>query len=156
MAIVRHPRRREEAVSELSSDDLSLRGATVQQIQLELIRRSSFNAFDGPEVVAALSRHRKLWRAAWMTRTGVPNFDQPRSLLIAGMIPLRDLPDNIWNVDKLFLLCPTLDDCERIVALAEDEGWAGEPTIHRDEKELSYTLGSDPKREGYIVSFWWD
>jgi hypothetical protein len=40
--------------------DLLLRDATVQKIQLELIRRTSFNALEGEKVFASLLRHRDL------------------------------------------------------------------------------------------------
>jgi hypothetical protein len=43
---------------------VSLRDATVQDIQLELIGRTRFNGYDGGKVYAALMNHRHLWRAA--------------------------------------------------------------------------------------------
>jgi hypothetical protein len=84
-----------------------LRDATVQDIQLELIRRSGFNDFDGEQVCALLARHRALWAAVLFDRPGVPNYREPTRLLAGGLIKLRDLPDNIWNVDTLFVLTPT-------------------------------------------------
>jgi hypothetical protein len=43
------------------NEAVSLRDATVQEIQLELLRRSSFNALNGERVVDSLLRHRDLW-----------------------------------------------------------------------------------------------
>src|SRR5438105_6982113 len=86
------------------SESLSLRGATVQEIQLELLRRTSFNALDGERVYASLLKHRDLWLAVLLDRPGVPNYAEPGSLLMSGLIKLRDLPENFWNGDTLFIL----------------------------------------------------
>ena len=51
----------------------SLGDATVQEIQLELIRRTRFNAFDGERVTASLIRHRELWMAVLLDRQGLAN-----------------------------------------------------------------------------------
>jgi len=42
------------------NDSLLLRQASVQDIQLELLRRTSFNALDGEKVCASLVKHRHL------------------------------------------------------------------------------------------------
>jgi len=49
---------------------INLRDASVQDIQLELIRRTSFNAMRGERVVASLLRHRDLWKAVLLDRQG--------------------------------------------------------------------------------------
>jgi hypothetical protein len=46
------------------NESQSLRDASVQDIQLELLRRTRFNALDGEQVVASLLKHRDLWLAA--------------------------------------------------------------------------------------------
>lgn len=81
------------------SESNALSQASVQDIQLELIRRTSFNALDGERVHASLLRHRHLWLAALLDRPGVPNYAEPRVLLTSGLIKLRDLPTNFWNAD---------------------------------------------------------
>ena len=53
-------------------DSLRLRRATVQEIQLELIRRTQFNALDGRQVVDSLFRHREFWPAILLERPGLP------------------------------------------------------------------------------------
>src|SRR5205809_6162417 len=85
--------------------------ASVQEIQLELIRRTQFNAFDGERVVAALERHQELWEAALMDR---PCFSDADRLPPAGLIKLRDLSQNIWNVDTLYILCPDAGSARRL------------------------------------------
>ena len=87
--------------------DLLLRNATVQEIQLELIRRTSFNALDGEKVYASLLRNRGLWLACLLDRPGLPDYQTPRQLLTSGLIKLRDLADNFWNADHLFILTET-------------------------------------------------
>ncbi len=68
---------------------MDLHEATAQEIQLELIRRASFNEFDGPRVAADLQSHRELWVAALMNRE--------------DLITLRDLP-RLWHVDTLWII----------------------------------------------------
>jgi len=52
----------------------SLRDASVQEIQLELLRRSCWNALDGERVHASLMKHRDLWLAVLLDRPGVANY----------------------------------------------------------------------------------
>ena len=89
------------------AESVSLRDASVQDIQLELLRRTSFNALDGEKVHATLLKHQDLWLAALLDKPGVPNYSEPGHLTISGLIKLRDLADNTWNADTLFIL--TLD-----------------------------------------------
>src|SRR5438046_10200645 len=85
----------------------TLRDATVQEIQLELIRRTSFNALDGEKVCASLLKHRDLWQAVLLDRPGVADYSRPRQLLTSGLIKLRDLDGNSWNADHLVILTRT-------------------------------------------------
>jgi hypothetical protein len=132
-----------------------LRDASVQEIQLELLRRTRFNALDGERVCASLLKHRDLWLAALLDRPGVADYTQPGRLLIAGLIKLRDLPDNIWNVDTLFLLTPTHREADELARIAEEEDWGGEVRVYRDQAEIDRALGTG--RDDYgLVSVWWD
>jgi hypothetical protein len=112
-----------------SPSPLDLRTASVQDIQLELIRRTSFNALDGERVYASLMAHRGLWTAALLDRAGVPNYAEPRHLLTMGLIKLRDLPTNFWNADTLFVLTRTRDDARELARIAEQEDWGGEVQV---------------------------
>jgi hypothetical protein len=129
--------------------------ASVQDIQLELLRRTRFNALDGERVCAGLLRHRHLWRAALLDRPGVPNYAEPGRLLAAGLIKLRDLPDNLWNVDTLFLLTPTRQEAQQLARIAEEEDWGGEVHTHDDLAETDRALGTGRQQYG-LVSIWWD
>jgi hypothetical protein len=76
------------------TESLPLRDASVQDIQLELLRRTSYNALDGERVCASLLRYRHLWLAALL--------DRPGGSGMSGLIKLRDLPENLWNADTLY------------------------------------------------------
>jgi hypothetical protein len=135
----------------LPPESLALTEASVQEIQLELIRRRQFNQFDGAKIVASLRRHRRLWRAVLMDRLGFVDHDRTHW----GLIKLRDLPLNTWNVDDLYIMTDTLDQAREIERIAEQEQWlADNIDLVQDEAARANALGtSDP---GYIISFWWD
>ena len=67
---------------------------TIQDIQFDLIRRASFNELDGVAVVKSLKANEGLWRAVIIDRN--PKY--------WPLLKLRDLQDNQWNVDTLFIL----------------------------------------------------
>jgi hypothetical protein len=137
------------------NESLSLRDASVQDIQLELIRRTTFNAMDGERIVASLLAHRDLWLAVLLDRTGVPNYAKPRMLLTAGLIKLRDLPDNFWNADKLFILTRTREQARRLAQIADEEDWCGMIQLYENQEELDYALGTGREEYG-LLSIWWD
>lgn len=134
---------------------LRLCDASVQDIQLELLRRTRFNALDGERVCASLVRHRKLWVAALLDRPGVPNYATPSVLLTAGLIKLRDLPDNLWNADTLFVLTPTAEAAEQLAKVIEAEDWGGEIQVYGDREETDRALGTGRQEYG-MLSVWWD
>jgi hypothetical protein len=137
------------------SESPSLRDATVQEIQLELLRRSSFNALDGERVVESLLRNRDLWLSLLLDRPGLPNYAKPRRLLTMGLIKLRDLPDNLWNADMLFVLTPTHAQAQELARIAEEEDWAGEVCVYKDQDEIDSALGTGRDEYG-LMSVWWD
>jgi hypothetical protein len=137
------------------NEPLFLRDASVQDIQLELLRRTCFNALDGERVCASLRRHRSLWLAALLDRPGVPDYTQPGRLLMAGLIKLRDLPDDIWNADTLFVLTPTHREADELARIAEEEDWGGEVRVYQDQAEIDRAVGAGRLGHG-LVSVWWD
>jgi hypothetical protein len=137
------------------NESLYLRDATVQDIQLELLRRTRFNDLDGERVAASLLLHRDLWRAALLDRPGVPDYTEPGLLLTAGLIKLRDLHRNLWNADTLFVLTPTREQACRLARIAEEEDWGGMVRVYEDQKEIDQALGTG-RQECGLVSVWWD
>ena len=73
------------------NEPVLLRDATVQEIQLELLRRSSFNAMDGERIADSLLRRRDLWLSFLLDRPGLANYAEPSRLPMMGLIKLRDL-----------------------------------------------------------------
>jgi hypothetical protein len=130
----------------------TLESATVQEIQLELIRRSSFNAFDGEKVVATLLAHRELWQAVIMDRIG---FSRSGGLAVSELIKLRDLDANLWNADTLYILTHDREHADQLVQIAARDRWSGEVYTHDDPNEVEMALGST-KEGQVVVRVWWD
>jgi len=138
------------------NESLSLRDASVQDIQLELIRRTSFNSMKGERIVASLLGHRDLWLAVLLDRPGLVNYDEPCLLLTSALIKLRDLPDNLWNTDKLFILTRTREQARRLAQVAEEEDWCGDEVhVYGNQQEIDQALGIGRGDYG-LVSVWWD
>jgi hypothetical protein len=137
------------------NESLLLRDASVQDIQLELIRRSQFNAMDGERIVASLLAHRDLWSAVLLDRPGIPNYARPAHLLTAGLIKLRDLPENFWNADTLFLLTPSREQARRLAHIAEEEDWGGMVRLYLNQEDTDRALGTGREEYG-LLSIWWD
>ncbi len=137
------------------SDSPSLREASVQEIQLELTRRRRFNDFDGETIHASLLKRRSLWTAVLLDRPGIPNYAEGTHLLMGGLIKLRDLPQNYWNADTLFILTPNRSEAHELASIAEEEEWGGEITIQEDLEETDRALGTGRQKYG-LLSMWWD
>jgi hypothetical protein len=139
-------------LSEKFSSSMPLVEVTVQDIQLELIRRSRFNAFDGERVVASLLARRHLWQAVLLDR---PGFTHEGRLPAAGLIKLRDLRYNIWNADTLYVLTPDEASARELAALCEAEDWGGEVWVHTDREDVDRALGSGRTKQ-VVLTVWWD
>ncbi len=138
------------------NDSVLLREATVQEIQLELIRRTKFNAFDGERIYASLMKHREYWQAVLLDRPGLANYQKPRHLLMMGLIKLRDLDENVWNADHLFILTPKREQAVQLARIIEEEDWGGEkPIVYDDQEEIDSSLGVG-RQECGLLSIWWD
>ena len=127
---------------------VSLATATVQDIHLELIRRSEHNAFRGEQVLADLLAHRQEWRAALFDTYGLATDHG----LPARLLKLRDMADNDYNADTLYLLAVDEAAAHRLAALAES--WGGEPHIYSQE-DTQRALGTSGAK-GRLVQVWWD
>jgi hypothetical protein len=137
------------------SQSLLLSAATVQEIQLELLRRTKFNALDGERVAASLLAHRELWLAVLLDRAGVPDYSKPSRLLVLGLVKLRDLPDNLWNADTLFVQTETWAQAGELARIAEEEDWGGEIYVHKSQEAIDRALGTGRDEYG-LMTVWWD
>lgn len=126
--------------------------ASCQEIQLELIRRLRFNAFDGARVAAALLEHRDLWQAVMMDRVSISN---PGRLPALGMVKLRDLPDNDWNVDTLYILTRDQAAAEKLAEIFNMRKWGGMVSVHAEPEDVDNALGGAEPGQA-IVTIWWD
>ncbi|MEV6277675.1 hypothetical protein [Nocardia sp. NPDC051832] len=130
--------------------------ATVQEIQLELIRRSSFNNFDGELVAGSLERHRDLWLAVYIDRFGLAHEEHRDWFASGSLIKLRDLRGDLWNVDTLVVLTEDLDKAKELARVAETDKWqADEVAVQDNVEELSFALGCGHTRHR-VLSVWWD
>ena len=134
--------------------DKRLSEASIQDLQLELLRRTQFNEFFGDRVAASLERHRNLWRSAMLMRLGVErNRDEFPAM---SLIALRDLPSNRWNSDLLVILCESLEKAEQLKEAAESEDWDADDYSFTDGDELSGAIGLYPADDMVVLSAWWD
>jgi hypothetical protein len=100
-----------------------------------------FNNCDGPRIVEDLLAHRDLWEGALMDTH-------------ANMVHLRDLPDNIWNVSRLYVVTKDRASAERMARLAEE--WQADTVDILYESAADNLLGGSIEDEHCIVEVWWD
>lgn len=126
--------------------------ASIQEIQLELIRRRRFHAFDGQLVADCLMRHRDLWEAVMMDRLAISH---PGSLPTMGLMKLRDFASDQWNVDTLYILTRCREDAVKLAEIFDRRQWGGMVDVHTDPEEVDAALGGAQPGQA-IVSIWWD
>lgn len=131
---------------------VALHDATVQEIQLELIRRAAECHFDGDRIVSSLLAHQDLWEAAYIDRLCI---SRPARVPYNAWIKLRDLPDGYWNADTLYILAPSVEKGRELEQVAKEDKWGGEQFLFTDLDELDGAMGGPP--EGRVVfRVWWD
>jgi hypothetical protein len=122
---------------------------TPQDLMLDLMRMSSFNAFDGDLVVDSLLEYRHLWQGAIFDRAAYFTLDRYNEGVKTDpidFIKLRDIGAGYWNVDTLYLL-PSEDttSCRaRLERLART--WAAD--------EVDWINGCDAGP--HVLRVWWD
>ena len=129
-----------------------LKAATVQDIQLELIRRTTHNEMNGERLVRSLVAHRDLWESVILDRMA---FSRPGKLPVSGLIKLRDLAYNFWNVDTLYVLTPDAASAKSLAKVAKKDKWGGMLSVHADQEDVDSALGSG-REERAVVVVWWD
>jgi hypothetical protein len=114
---------------------------SIQSLEFQMIRRASFNNFDGREVVRDLLRHRRLWCGAVMdTGDGT-------------LIKLRDIDENAWNVDTLYVL-PSGADNIALRRLAQR--WRANGIDWVTGAKANQLLGEYGPGTRRILEVWWD
>lgn len=128
--------------------------ATVQDVQLELLRRTSFNNLVGAKVADSLLLHRDLWESAMLTRPGIPI--DPRRYPSGCLIPLRDLPRKVWNADLLVVLCPTRENADKLRTVADEERWDADEYSFAEGEDMADAIGHTSRSPRVVFSAWWD
>src|SRR6266536_3332509 len=90
-----------------------------QQLQLERVRITAFNAFQGERVARDLETNEALWDGFVFGR-----------FRLLELIELRDLPSGYLNADTLYL-STTRERLQDLLRLAET--WAGEVSWHAND-----------------------
>jgi len=121
--------------------------ATVQEIQLELIRRHQYNYFDGEDVAADLMAHREWWEAVLMDTHGLGGSGP------AHLFKLRDLAGNFWNVDTLYILAVNESSARRLARFADR--WEADEVCVYEAEETNRSLGGGVEQQR-LVTMWWD
>jgi hypothetical protein len=111
-----------------------------QAIQFDLLKRSSFNNLDGSRVVRDLLKNRRLWCGALIDRLGSD-----------ALIKLRDLDENVWNVDTLYVLSSGAND-RLLTRLARR--WRADAISWVSGGAASRLLGDS--RAARVLEVWWD
>lgn len=127
--------------------DRPLGEATVQEIHLELIRRSRYNYFNGARVLEDLVSVRELWKAVLFDRPGL-------SARGADLIKLRDMPDDSYNVDTLYIWATDEMASQHLVRLGES--WLADWVEVGSKEATRQALGSSRHENGCLVTMWWD
>lgn len=111
----------------------------VQELMLRLMELASFNNFDGFEVVKWLRENRDLWDGVVMLR--------------GDLIMLRDIKDDSWNVDTVYILASGHDDDKLFTAI--ENSWGADEVSYLSEEEASHELGQWPCKQK-VIMVWWD
>ena len=117
---------------------------TIQELNLELIRRASFNNFNGAKVAEDLLNNHNLWEGAIIDREGYSHS--------INLIKLRDISDNDWNVDTLFIL-PLRGQEQPLEELAAN--WNADELSWIDAETSNSLPGGDAWARR-ILRVWWD
>lgn len=121
----------------------------VQKLNFELMKKATFNSFDGEKVVKALEEHQDLWVGAVMDRASYcmhKSDESPVSEKI-DLIKLRDISDGYWNIDTLFIV-PQVGQEDQLEMLAK--------TWEADEVDWMSNPDLGTSRPPRVLRVWWD
>lgn len=130
---------------------------SVQEIQFELLRRAGGTGFKPEQIINFLHEHRDLWKAVMMDRIFVTPHRATHLIFLPLLYKLRDLPDNVWNADTLYVLAPDHSSAKQLTELgAARELWNLQYSVRLyDEAETAKILPYY-NQKGCLFSIWWD
>jgi hypothetical protein len=117
----------------------------IQRLNLELIKKASFNSFNGEKVVKDLIDNKKLWEGVVMDREGFGHID---------LIKLRDIADGYWNISTMFILFEK-ENKDALMKLVKN--WEADEidilTQRESQNFMGYRKSEDTK---LLLRVWWD
>lgn len=113
----------------------------LQIIQFELMKHVNLKGFDSKRVVADLLTHRALWEAVIMMPD--PTW---------GLLPLRDLGENKWNVDCLYIYSSG-DETKPLTELAQS--WHPIELMWLDEEAQSDLMRVPEQLPQRVLRLFW-
>lgn len=125
----------------------------IQKLQFKIMELSSFNLFNGPEVVKDLKENRDLWVGCIWGK-----FEY------SVLMPLRDINMGYWNTDTLYILTSE-DKVKRLKELARK--WKADEfgVVYRDREEGIVDFKHNETRKWFganligdecLIRIWWD
>jgi len=115
-----------------------------QTIVADLMKASSFNSFDGEQVVKILEENSNLWEGfIWGRFEGC-----------SELIPLRDIAHNTYNADTMYLVSPTVEDAQILMGILRKKTHVDELDII-DQSKVGSMMGSYPYTKT-LIRAWWD
>jgi hypothetical protein len=130
-----------------------LSAATVQELQLELFRRSVVSESEAGRFTQILLDSQDLWRGLIIDRLGIS--EGGHWLQPCSMIKLRNIHENYWNADTVFILCPSFDAARILAARFPPDQFATMIDIKEDLNEVDRALGGSDAGL-VILRAWWD
>mgnify|MGYP001608450415 CR=1 FL=1 len=147
VAKTKKPVKKKEPVAEVQQQQKivtrkpSAKISKAQKFQLDLIARTNFNFFNGKKIVELLKENRRMWRSV---------------LLPLDVLSLRDLEDNWWHADTLYIYAEegwqhSLEELVREQFHADEVHWVG-------GSSAADMLGVSrlERTSNVILSAWWD
>ena len=126
----------------------------IQQLELEIIKNTEHNNFEGKRVAKDLEDNQFLWRGVIMDRMAiirVMSSDKPFYTAGINLIKLRDIEQGIWNADTLFILSSESDD-KKLEEMAK--AWNADEVSWISEEQANMWLGGGKNKR--VLMVWWD
>lgn len=132
--------------------------ATPLELQLELVRRTRFNAFNGPRIHDDLVARRDLWRSAIFGRDDVAFIERSGERVHAApfwntLNLLTNERVEGYNADQLWALTPSAEAGRALLALARNRWRCDERRMwnRANSRRVAGCRGDER-----VVSLWWD
>jgi hypothetical protein len=113
----------------------------LQMIQFELMEHVSLEGFDPKRVISDLIKHKELWESAIM-------MPDPAW----GLLHLRDLGENKWNVDCLYIYA-TNDESKALTELAQS--WTPTELMWIDPEALGNLMRVPERLPRRVLRLFW-